>query len=100
MFNVNGLNAILIQNNREESEYYDDQVKKELEIKVCPYNTDQLVRFGIDTVNEGTGYFIIRSDVDALQGDQLIFNGITYSILEVKDDWLWNKVANKILVVK
>ena len=36
MFNVNGMNATLIQNNRDISGIYDDQDKTEVEIKVCP----------------------------------------------------------------
>jgi len=37
MFNVNGIPATLIQNNRNESSVYDDQDKQEVDIKVCPY---------------------------------------------------------------
>ena len=42
MFNINGLPAILVQNNRttEDKDYYDDQNKQEVNIKVCPYNVD------------------------------------------------------------
>ena len=49
MFNVNGFKATLIQNNRTTTsdDYYDDQNKKEVEIKVCPYNVDQAIKFGI-----------------------------------------------------
>lgn len=100
MFNTNGLKAILVQNNRGTSSYYDDQDKTEVEIKVCPYNQEQLVRFGIDTTTQGTGYFIVKAGTPVEEGDQLIFNNKTYSILEVHDNWLWNKIANIILVVK
>lgn len=100
MFNTNGLKAILVQNNRGTSTYYDDQDKTEIEIKVCPYNHDQLVRFGIDTTDVGKGYFIVKKDTPVEEGDQLIFNNHTYSIIEVHDNWLWNKIANIILVVK
>ena len=41
MYNVNGMRATLIQNNRCSSSVYDDQDKREVSIKVCPYNVDQ-----------------------------------------------------------
>ena len=100
MFNVNGLKAVLIQNNRNESDVYDDQDKQEVNIKVCPYNVDQKVRFGIDTVPEATGYFIVKANTPVKEGDQLIIGGKTFSIIKVQDDWIWNKVANIILAVK
>lgn len=100
MFNVNGFKATLIQNNRNESSYYDDQDKQEVEIKVCPYNVDMTVKFGTYTIPEATGYFITKAKVDVREGDQLIINDRTFSILKVQDDWIWNKVANIILAVK
>ena len=102
MFNVNGFKATLIQNNRTTTseDYYDDQNKKEVEIKVCPYNVDQAVKFGINTVPEATGYFITKAKTDVKEGDELTIAGRTYSILKVQDDWIWNKVANIILAVK
>ena len=102
MFNVNGFRAILVKNNRTTSEddYYDDQNKKEVRIKVCPYNVDQTVRFGEYTTPEATGYFICKAGVDVREGDELIIANHTYSILKVQDDWIWNKVANIILAVK
>lgn len=102
MFNVNGFKATLVQNNRttKSDDYYDDQDKKEIEIKVCPYNVDQAIRFGEYTVPEATGYFITKANVDVKEGDELIIKGHTYSILKVQDDWIWNKVANIILAVK
>ena len=100
MFNVNGLKAVLIQNNRNESGVYDDQDKQEINIKVCPYNVDQSVRFGIYTVPEATGYFIVKANTPVKEGDQLIIGGKTFSIIKVQDDWIWNKVANIILAVK
>ena len=100
MFNVNGLPAVLIQNNRNESEYYDDQDKQEVNIKVCPYNVDMAVKFGINTVPEATGYFIVKAKTPVKEGDQLIIDGKTFSIIKVQDDWIWNKVANIILAVK
>lgn len=102
MFNVNGFKATLVQNNRttDELDYYDDQNKKQVEIKVCPYNVDQAVKFGEYTTPEATGYFITKANVEVQEGDELIINGHTYSILKVQDDWIWNKVANIILAVK
>jgi hypothetical protein len=32
--------------------------------------------------------------------NELIIDGKTFSILEVQDDWIWNKVANIILAVR
>lgn len=102
MFNVNGFQAVLIQNNRTttQDDYYDDQNKKEVNIKVCPYNVDQAVRFGVNTTPEATGYFITKANVQVEEGDELVIAGRTYSILKVQDDWIWNKVANIILAVK
>ena len=101
MFNVNGFKATLIQNNRsDEDSYYDDQDKTEVEIKVCPYNVDQAVKFGTYTEPEATGYFIVKANTPVKEGDQLVIGDKTFSILKVQDDWIWNKVANIILAVK
>ena len=102
MFNVNGFKATLIQNNRTTTsdDYYDDQNKKEVEIKVCPYNVDAKIRFGEYTTAEATGYFITKAGTDVEIGDELVIKGHKYSLLDVKDDWIWNKVANIILAVK
>lgn len=101
MFNVNGFKATLIQNNRnDENSYYDDQDKTEVEIKVCPYNVDQAVKFGVYTEPEATGYFIVKANTPVKEGDQLVIGNKTFSILKVQDDWVWNKVANIILAVK
>jgi hypothetical protein len=92
----------LVQNNSttDELDYYDDQNKRQVDIKVCPYNVDQSIKFGEYTTPEATGYFITKANVDVEEGDELIINGHTYSILKVQDDWIWNKVANIILAVK
>lgn len=100
MFNVNGMSATLIQNNRGISGIYDDQDKTEVDIKVCPYNVDQAIRFGIYTIPEATGYFIVKSDVDIKEGDQILFQEKLYSVLKVQDNWLWNKKANIGIAVK
>lgn len=100
MFNVNGFKAILIQNNRGESDYYDDQDKREVKIKLCPYNADISVKFGINTIPEAKGYFIVKSKTPIKEGDQIIFEGRTLSVIEVRDEWIWNKLANIIIAVK
>ena len=102
MFNVNGFQATLIQNNRttDDNDYYDDQDKKEVDIVVCPYNVDQSIRFGVYTTPEATGYFIVKAGTDVREGDELEISGRRYSILKVQDSWIWNKVANIILAVK
>lgn len=100
MFNVNGVAATLIQNNRTTSGIYDDQDKTEIDIVVCPYNIDQAIQFGVYTIPEATGYFIVKNDVDVKEGDQIILNEKIYSVLKVQDNWLWNKIANIGLQVK
>ena len=100
MFNVNGIKAILVQNNRGISDYYDDQDKRQVKIKVCPYNADMSVKFGTDTVAEAKGYFIVKAKTPVKEGDQLIIGDMTYSILHVKDNWIWNKIANFTVAVK
>lgn len=100
MYNMNGIPAVLVQNNRNTSEYYDDQDKQEVNIKVCPFNVDQVVNFGMYTVPEATGYFILKNCAEVKEGDQIIFNDRTYSILKVKDNWIWNKIANFTVAVK
>lgn len=102
MFNVNGMKAVLIQNNRTttDEDYYDDQNKKEINIKVCPYNADVTVTFGADTVAIAKGYFIVKANVPVKEGDQLKIGGEIFSIIGKKDNWIWNKLANIILAVK
>lgn len=100
MYNVNGMSAILIQNNRGESEYYDDDDKRQVKIKVCPYNADMSVRFGTYTIPEAKGYFIVKSKTPVKEGDQLLFEGRMFSIIDVKDNWIWNKLANIVIAVK
>lgn len=101
MYNVNGMNATLIQCNRTDSDsIYDDQDKKEVEIVVCPYNVDMAIRYGINTIPEATGYFIIKSKVDVREGDQIKFADDIFTILQVQDNWIWNKLANISIAVK
>lgn len=100
MYLVNGFKATLIKNNRGTSGYYDDQDKIEEEIVACPYNVDLDVRFGMYTVPEAKGYYILKRCVDVREGDQLVIGGKTFSILRVKDNWIWNKIANFTVAVK
>ena len=100
MFNVNGMAATLIQNNRGTSDFYDDQDKTEVDIKVCPYNVDQAIKLGLYTIPEATGYFIVKAGTDIKEGDQIVFNNNTYSVLKVADNWIWNKIANISVAVK
>ncbi len=100
MFNVNGMAATLIQNNRGTSGIYDDQDKTEVEIVVAPYNVDQAVKFGVYTIPEAKGYFIVKAGTDIKEGDEIVFQNRTYSVLQVNDNWLWNKIANIGVLVK
>lgn len=100
MFITNGMPATLIKNNRDKSGYYDDQDKIEEKIVCCPYNVDMTDKFGMYTVPEAEGFFILKRCVDVREGDQLIVGGRTFSILKVKDNWLWNKVVNFTVAVK
>lgn len=94
MFNVNGMSATLVQNNRTTSGIYDDQDKTEIDIKVCPYNVDQAIKFSTYTIPEATGYFIVKTGTDVKEGDEILFRDNLYSVLKVEDNWLWNKIAN------
>lgn len=100
MFNINGFDAVLVKNNRNTSSVYDDQDKTEEDVVCCPYNVDQAVRFGLYTTPEAKGYFILKNSVDVKEGDELIIEGHTYSIIEVHDNWIWNKIANYTVAVK
>lgn len=102
MFNVNGMPAVLIQNNRTSTsdDYYDDQNKQEVNIIVCPYNADVSVKFGTDTIAQAKGYFIVKADTPVKEGDQIRIGDKTFSIIDLKDNWIWNKVANITLAVK
>lgn len=101
MFIVNGINAQLIQFNRNnKNSVYDDQDQQTVSIKVCPYDMSDAIKFGLYTVPEAKGYFQVKRNVDVEEGDQIVFNGKTYTVLNVQDNWLFNRVENKILAVK
>lgn len=103
MYLTNGLNATLIKYNRgleENTGVWDDEYTKEESIVLCPYNQDVSIGFGTYSVPEAKGYFIVKNDVDVKEGDQVIFNEETYTIIDVKDNWIWNKIANYTIAVK
>lgn len=110
MFVVNGMKAKLRQYNRNtDNNPYDDQDVQEVTIKCCPYDISQGIRFGIYTVPEAKGYYTVKREVDVKQGDQIIFmgknvdptyEGEVHTILNVQDNWLFNRIENKIIAVK
>ena len=102
MFNVNGIPAVLVQNNRTttQDDYYDDQNKAQVNIVVCPYNADVYDSFGTDTVAQAKGYFIVKAETPVREGDQIIIGGETFSVIGLKDNWIWNKIVNKTLAIK
>lgn len=101
MYNVNGMSAKLIQFNRTDSDsIYDDKNMQEVDIVVCPFNVDMAERVGIYTIPEAKGYFIIKNNVDVREGDQIQFKGDTFTIIQVNDNWIWNKLANINIAVK
>ena len=100
MFLTNGMKATLIQYNRNSSQYYDDEDKQSQTIKVIPYNVDDAIRFGIYTVPEATGYFIVRRNTDIKEGDQIVWRDKTYTVLRVADSWIYNRIENLEVAVK
>ena len=100
MFLVNGMRGTLTIYNRGVSGVYDDEDTKSINIKLCPYNADIKVAFGTYTVPEAEGYFIIKSKVDVREGDTITVGGRTFTIIKVKDNWLWNKIENYTVAVK
>lgn len=100
MFLVNGMKATLIKHNREETGIWDDEHTSTEEIVLCPYNQDIRVAFGVYTIPEAEGYYIIKRATDVKEGDQITFQGKTYTILKVKDNWIWNKIVNYTVAVR
>lgn len=101
MILTNLMKAKLYQYNRNESKNpYDDEDIKTIDIKICPYNVDNKVKFGIYSHPEATGYYIVKGNIDIKKGDQIEFNGEKHTILEIKDNWIWNKIVNITIAVK
>ena len=100
MFLVNAMKGTLTQFNRGVSGVYDDEDKKSIPIQLCPYNQDIRVVFGTYTIPEAEGYYIVKSSANIKEGDQITFQGRTYTVIKVKDNWLWNKVVNYTVAVK
>lgn len=101
MYLLNPKKAELIRKNRNTDFVYDDEdYEKAINLDVIPYNVDQAIRYGIYTVPEATGYFIIRNKVDIREGDMITFNNRQYSVLKVLDRWIYNKVESIEVIVK
>lgn len=111
MFLINGQRAVLRQFNRTNNEsVFDDQNYQEINIKVCPYDVEETIRFGTYTVPEATGYYQVPRYIDIREGDQIIFKGNyfnrsttqreVHTVLKVQDEWLFNRVENYIVAVK
>lgn len=100
MFLTNGMNAQLIKYNRDNTGVYDDEYTSTEDIVICPYNQDIRVAFGVYTIPEAEGYFIVKRATDIKEGDQIIFNGNTLTVLKVKDNWIWNRIENFTVAVK
>ena len=105
MFLVNGMKATLIKFNRPNEQkistgIWDDEYREREEIVLCPYSQDIKVAFGTYTIPEAEGFFIVKRETDVKEGDQIEFQGRTYTILKVKDNWIFNRIENYIVAVK
>lgn len=101
MFLVNGFSAKLIQHNRNGvSLAYDDEDIQKVDIKVICYDMDNGLNFGTYTVPEATGSFKLRRDLDVKEGDEIEFEGKTYSIIKVAEKWIFNRIEYKVAFVK
>jgi uncharacterized protein (UPF0128 family) len=52
------------------------------------------------SVPEAEGYYIVKRATDVQEGDKITFNGKTYTVIKVKDNWIWNKIVNYTVAVK
>ena len=100
MFLTNAMKGVLTKYNREGTGVYDDEYTKNVPIKLCPYNQDIRVAFGVYTITEAEGYYIVKSNVDVEEGDQITFMNKTYTVIKVKDNWIWNRIENYTVAVK
>lgn len=100
MFLINGMEGNLYQRNRNISNsYYDDEDIKGKIIKLCPFGADEIVKFGLYTVPEAKGYFMVHRKCPIEKGDQIKFKNIRYSVLEIQDCWIFNRVEFKVIAV-
>ena len=100
MFLTNAMKGTLKKYNRNGTGVYDDEYTKEVPIKICPYNQDIRVAFGVYTIPEAEGYYIVKSNTDGQEGDQITFMNKTYTVIKVKDNWIWNKIENYTVAVR
>lgn len=106
MFLVNGVKAKLRKYNRNKNDkIYDDEEYKDYIIKVCPYNVDNLILFGIYTVPNAVGYYQVSRHADIEIGDQLTllgryYDGVTHTVIKVCDSYIFNRKENKVIAVK
>lgn len=98
---TNLMSGYLYQYNRNnDNNPYDDEDIIKIPIKLCPYNQDIKVSFGTYSHPEATGYFIVKGNVDIKQGDEVEFRGERHTVLEIKDNWIFNKIVNITILVK
>ena len=98
---TNLMKGFLYQYNRNSyNNPYDDEDIQKIPIKLCPYNQDIKVKFGVYSYSEALGYFIVKGNVDIRQGDEIEFRGERHTVLEVKDNWIFNKVVNITVLLK
>lgn len=101
MFLVNGLRAKLIQHNRNgKSLAYDDEDVQTKDIKLIAYNMDNSITFSTYSVPEATGSFMLRRELDVKEGDEIEFQGKTYSIIKVAEKWIYNRIEYQVAFVK
>lgn len=103
MFLTNGMSATLTKYNRGQevnTGVWDDEYTTQENIIICPYNQDVRVAFGVYTIPEAEGYYIVKRATDIKEGDQITFNDKTYTVIRVKDNWLWNRIENYTVAVK
>lgn len=100
MFITNGMKATLIKHNRKQTGVWDDEYTESVPIILCPYNQDIRVAFGVYTIPEAEGFYIVKNTTDIKEGDQITFNNQTFTVLKVKDNWIWNKIVNYTVAVK
>lgn len=100
MFLTNGMKATLIKHNRKQTGVWDDEYTESKTITLCPYNQDIRVAFGVYTIPEAEGFYIVKNTTDIQEGDQITFQGKTFTVIKVKDNWIWNKIVNYTIAVK